>query len=1625
MPGSHRTPAHDERLRNTIGHEAGGHGLYDFMSSNVFDPKATAKNKDYFDNPGKWPAKIYGNRPIPQKDWAKDPYWANQKWSTNNKQSEFVARLFSGQGGVGSPNLEWEELPKPAKDLFGGEAGKGGLKGKAIYELLRKESSEITDTIWDREVKGGRLAHDVRREFSGKAGKSYHQQMFPLSYPESQKAKGFVPGFAKDPNRLREAQQSGLDYADTYNSFVNTSKYSGPVVGNKRDEPTQQALRAAVMGHPDPANAGRYGDGFTPGFAESPGSTDPMMPIGGDLAAVRNEMKGMFDAMINESASMGSEVKASFEKMAAESLSTIDQMVNDVEVSFSEIQNAASTADEGMSAGVRDAQALEAGARATEDVAYKQWESDLGEESKAFTQKIRTENVLSGREAQVEEQRGRLIDRGNALVTSSPVMEDYEGGARGGTMTGMAHRVQESFEQNRVDGKKVGVPGGSGMFVSGVEGKQAPRTGKDISKLQDMVSTNLHELNDAAIQMAHEGKSIADIEGHVAEGLKKMQADVKQASASMGGAAKNAELNENALEVMHRDIVGAKGDTGKLTGKRTKTTATERARRSELETMSQEGRDLKVSEGKRDRTARRAQEREAKFRQKEAKTGASSAKHDEAVEAVTRATTNTTNQTNKQKQQAKELATARQKQIDAVRASAKKEVQGMQRQLGVGTVDQKVASHSGKTGVGTQQRHAVQSWMQDKLGFGGPSEQLQADKKFQDVASGRQGSFWGQGGSLGVRGAKGQSAVAFADNIMTREGAQQATAEAKAKRNEKLQAGGMAFSFVAPMISSSIANMSDDAGTKAAAEGVGDVAMWAGMGAQFGGPGAAVGAAIGGVMAVEKVLKANLTKALTKTKEKAEEASVKLQNFANTAQSYIQAAAAYDEAAKKGTADPEELRKRSEQMKDAFMDIPTEFRSKMAGAAGNVKKIQEIFAEIQKDLQKTAEQISGAANLGDKSEKQKSSSGILRGLGIGDEALLAGESGLERQLLVKSFTDQMKLMMNKDKLKTKGSIDPKKVDKLLDVASKASSGDRQQADFIRKVSEIFGTDMGLQVQRDVDQDSSNLGDYVEMIKSLGRETKNGIGFAEQQIKAQQQQSLINSQLAASLKRLNTHLANTGKQIELITSILASRMASISEGEGASMANRRSFDLTNIRGGIQASEPFMDDLAKQNITAAEQFLRAEVEGQTKFEAIQRKLLTSVINSVGSEVSKLAQISASEKQATEPELTTDITRQRQIGIRNALNEVLKDVGGAFAGGGRDPEAIAKAIKESMGRLVTAGDINVEQQKAIEQTLVTSFQSNKDELVKLGLTMQKQLAEQAVQSAWQQQIAENSKMLKQFGGIDAFVGGNKVSKDISEIFNERVFSRVASKTPSIDAGKADLKALNMWRNVMGASSGSSIPQEMRERAVQATKTQMDQNVSFMIQANPELQRMLGEAPSPEALKDAGIDTRAIAETQVSGMLRDDQGKILSDIRKIMTELPSKTLDQKSAQTAMTNALNDVLGNKSNYIVTPLNEIQKLIDEEAYAEKTHEAKALMLNDRTAKRAADSTVTGQWDSAKTGLIDLLRGAGLLNKDAQGKEVILPGTFKSLFGVPLAQKNGRSSERGCDDKARWRTNVYR
>ena len=86
-------------------------------------------------------------------------------------------------------------------------------------------------------------------------------------------SEGMVPNFIKSPLQEsieREKKGTGLPLNQIYTDYVNTSKYRGPVVANKKDEPTRAALLRAVTSHPNPATAGTS-RGHIPNFMSDAG----------------------------------------------------------------------------------------------------------------------------------------------------------------------------------------------------------------------------------------------------------------------------------------------------------------------------------------------------------------------------------------------------------------------------------------------------------------------------------------------------------------------------------------------------------------------------------------------------------------------------------------------------------------------------------------------------------------------------------------------------------------------------------------------------------------------------------------------------------------------------------------------------------------------------------------------------------------------------------------------------------------------------------------------------------------------------------------------------------------------------------------------------------------------------------------------------------------------------------------------------------------------------------------------------------------------------------------------------------------------------------------------------------
>ena len=144
-------------------------------------------------------------------------------------------------------------------------------KGIDIYARSIKELKASLKYIDANKAGGIKSFKEINAEVIGKGSIPLNKLGF---------AGGHVPNFA-DPMAAafaREKKASGLPPSQIYATSVHTPNYSGPVVGNMRDEPNKGSLRNAVMNHPNPARAG-LSDGFVPNF-------NPLLNPGAQGAAV-------------------------------------------------------------------------------------------------------------------------------------------------------------------------------------------------------------------------------------------------------------------------------------------------------------------------------------------------------------------------------------------------------------------------------------------------------------------------------------------------------------------------------------------------------------------------------------------------------------------------------------------------------------------------------------------------------------------------------------------------------------------------------------------------------------------------------------------------------------------------------------------------------------------------------------------------------------------------------------------------------------------------------------------------------------------------------------------------------------------------------------------------------------------------------------------------------------------------------------------------------------------------------------------------------------------------------------------------------------------------------------------
>jgi TP901 family phage tail tape measure protein len=144
---------------------------------------------------------------------------------------------------------------------------------------------------------------------------------------------------------------------------------------------------------------------------------------------------------------------------------------------------------------------------------------------------------------------------------------------------------------------------------------------------------------------------------------------------------------------------------------------------------------------------------------------------------------------------------------------------------------------------------------------------------------------------------------------------------------------------------------------KAYASGIGDVASFAGLGAQFGAPGVIVGAVIGIGSMLVKLKDAKAEEAIDKINKSLDETKQKSSDFSGAAQNYATSLEGLLSALNDPKTKPEALLKFQNNITEALSSIPDEFRNKVLQAGTDITKYSEAIAGVNKELGNTQKNL--------------------------------------------------------------------------------------------------------------------------------------------------------------------------------------------------------------------------------------------------------------------------------------------------------------------------------------------------------------------------------------------------------------------------------------------------------------------------------------------------------------------------------------------------------------------------------------------------------------------------------------------------------------------------------------------
>ena len=797
---------------------------------------------------------------------------------------------------------------------------------------------------------------------------------------------------------------------------------------------------------------------------------------------------------------------------------------------------------------------------------------------------------------------------------------------------------------------------------------------------------------------------------------------------------------------------------------------------------------------------------------------------------------------------------------------------------------------------------------------------------------------------------------------------------------------------------------------RAAASGLGEVASFAGLGAQFGPYGAIVGAIVGAGSAFLKIKDAKAEEAIDKINKSLGETKERSAEFSGAAQNYSTSLEGLQNALNDPKTKPEALLKFQNILTEALNSIPEEFRNKVLAAGTEISKVTEAIGEVNKEMANTQKNLERQLAITQFIEKQSSFLGrsslkpkdqeVFNRLftsSIRSEDITKKFTGENAAADFSKFIDSLKsqaIIYSQETIGPYGSrigaqpmVNKESVENIKAQLKQNTVIPEEIIDQLDKAFAEFDTVALSSLFDSLKKAGIDVFDFAKRSKNLG------------EILAENTKRLKENEEV--LKSLNNQYNDINLQISNQIDIEKNRAQTIREINKIQAEGAVSIQRARVKGLLESATPFISESSKSDIQNQLDLNETTSRQNSKIQEASNKLLDSFSNTI---IKKSEEARSKVIPAIEGAKSENAIQQERAVFQNQIQKLTPLIAESLKqinSGGNIGDIQTNLINNIRG----FSQFKPEERDVLVQTLEVSFGEFQNTLAEIKAQGDIDIQIQEAQREYQKQSLELNQRLSFAGGAQALsstgkAGVSELFDNISELVSEFRQTNVAGN--AAQRGSSAFKLLDVLTNQLQLNRSIGQPSGFIGPSASGS--------AFNNQVSSDLNPLVGTAIAGrvQQIRESVDLARRVTEIQMG---KSTAGTALGTAFDQAKEGAVKTaLDQITSQFKLENMGNylDVLQQEARF----LNDLTQ--DQNSILEKTLPT---TINENF-NRVITEQVGSKLDSLTTSLQGVINKLGVTTKrNALESEMfnklpadVSPADRQAILNRIAASQNLRDTE---------------